>query len=131
MPNARSSPTVVWWVYVMLCERNILYVGISPDPMRRFLHHQAGKSRFSRMRRPRELLACLPVGAHNVAAREERRLKGQTVTRKLEWVAMARQAPPWLHLIRRHGTSAFIAQSSGIATVDQRNHEAPSDAHAP
>ena len=123
-PNARSSPDVVWWVYVMLCERGILYVGISPDPVRRFLDHQAGKSRFSRMRRPRELLACLPVGLHHVAAREEWQLKRQTATRKLEWVAMVRSTPSWLRLVQQPGASIFTASApSDTASVERTRGE--------
>lgn len=113
--NARSSPTTVWWLYVMECEGGFLYVGISPDPVRRFLHHQTGKSRFSKMRRPRELLACLAIGPHCDAAREEYRLKRQTQARKLEWTAKARQAPSWLKLVHTHGGEAFIASRSDPA----------------
>lgn len=107
--NARSSPDVVWWVYVMLCERNILYVGISPDPLRRFLHHQLGKSRFSKMRRPLELLACLAIGPHCDAARQEYWLKHQTRAMKLEWVARVRLGPAWQRLLDAHGVDAFKA----------------------
>lgn len=109
-PNARSSPDVIWWVYVMLCERDILYVGISPDPIRRFLDHQKRKSRFSRMRRPVELLASHPWGPHAVAAAEEYRLKQQSRQRKLEWVGMIQRSQAWQQLIVVHGTGALIAQ---------------------
>ena len=109
LANARSDPTVVWWLYVLACDGGVLYVGISPDPVKRFLDHQARKSRFSQMRRPRELLASLPIGPHLLAAREERRLKRQPVANKLEWVAIARQAPSWLRLVKKHGTAIFMA----------------------
>ena len=109
LTNARSDPSVVWWLYVLACDRGLLYVGISPDPIKRFLDHQARKSRFSQMCRPRELLACLPIGPHCLAAREERRLKKQSVTNKMAWVATVRQTPSWLRLVQKHGKSIFIA----------------------
>ena len=130
LTNARSNPAVVWWLYVLACEGGVLYVGISPDPVKRFFDHQARKSRFSRMRRPRELLASLPIGPHLLAVREEQRLKRQPVANKLEWVAIARQSPSWLRLVKKHGTAIFMASYPPDSAPSQHTQDALSDASA-
>ncbi|WP_448657284.1 GIY-YIG nuclease family protein [Pseudoxanthomonas mexicana] len=108
--NARRDRSIVWWTYVLACEGDVLYVGISPDPMKRFRDHQLGRSRFSRIRKPRELLACLPVGSHRDASHQERWLKGQSRQGKLLWASMVRQSPFWISLLERHGGEAFLAR---------------------
>ena len=112
MTNSRSDPNITWYVYVMLCTDGYLYVGISPDPIRRFLDHQCGKSRFSRMRRPEELLAFLPIGPHRDAAYEERRLKRQSPDGKRAWVATVRQGVLWRRLVATHGSDILLAGDS-------------------
>lgn len=114
MANARSCPMVVWWVYVMACEGGILYVGISPDPLRRFVDHQARKSRFSQMRRPVELLACLALGPYKLAVGQERWLKRQSPQRKLQWVNLVRSGSSWNALVALHGSEAFVAKVTSI-----------------
>ena len=109
MSNSRSDQSITWYVYVMLCTNDYLYVGISPDPLRRFVDHQNGKSPFSKMRRPIELLAFLPAGPHREAAYEERRLKRQTRDEKLAWVTTVRQSVFWRRLVTALGSETVAA----------------------
>jgi putative endonuclease len=103
---------VTWWLYVLLCKGNLLYVGISPDPLRRFHNHQRGKSQFSRMRRPLELLAALPIGTHRDAAREEKTLKRMSPEGKWSWVAVARQSPAWRRMVTGIGHGKLVSGPS-------------------
>lgn len=128
MTNSRSDPSITWYVYVMLCTDGYLYVGISPDPIRRFLDHQRGKSRFSRMRRPAELLAFLPIGPHREAAYEERRLKRQSHNGKHVWVATVRLSMFWKKLMAAHDADTFLAKQMRDTrrrrVVDFHGHDA-------
>lgn len=106
LSNARKRPTAVWWLYVIRCEREYLYVGISPDPLGRFLQHRAGRCRTTRMRRPIDLLASIPIGTYREASREEASLKRMSRDQKLDWAAMARQSLAWQKLTCRPRTGA-------------------------
>lgn len=122
MPNARQDSAVVWWVYIAICERDLLYIGISPDPIARLAKHRKRSSAFSQMRRPQLLLACLPVGPHRTAAQEEYSLKKKSRTKKLEWAWMARRTAACQLLIQAHGSQIF----SDIVTLEQMTSDAPS-----
>jgi putative endonuclease len=99
LTDARSDPSIVWWLYVLLCEGEYLYVGISPDPLRRFRDHVAGKSRATKMRRPLEMLACIPIGSYREASREESTLKRKERAKKIEWVSIAQRSEAWQVII--------------------------------
>jgi predicted GIY-YIG superfamily endonuclease len=43
----------MWYIYVLLCQDESLYTGISPDPQKRFQDHCSGKgSRYTRSHKP-------------------------------------------------------------------------------
>jgi putative endonuclease len=72
------------FVYLLRCADGTLYCGWSTDPERRLRQHQSGvASRYTRRRRPVELVwsaACLDRSA---AMREEARIKRLTRAEKL------------------------------------------------
>ena len=64
------------FVYLLRCADQTLYCGWSTDPARRFLEHQAGTaSRYTRSRRPVELVWTLECRSRSEALREEARIK--------------------------------------------------------
>lgn len=76
-----------WWVYIIDCESDRLYTGISTDPQRRFEQHCQGRgARFTRMYPPRQLLAAVAYASRAEASREEYRIKALNRIHKLRWV---------------------------------------------
>ena len=64
------------FVYLLRCADGTLYCGWSTDPSRRLEQHQAGTaSRYTRSRRPVELVWALECASRSEALREEARVK--------------------------------------------------------
>ncbi len=64
------------FVYLLRCADGTLYCGWSTDPERRLRQHQAGKaSRYTRTRRPVELVYTREFATRSEAMREEARIK--------------------------------------------------------
>ncbi len=64
------------FVYLLRCADGTLYCGWSTDPHRRLEQHQAGSaSRYTRSRRPVELVWTLECATRSEAMREEARIK--------------------------------------------------------
>lgn len=97
--NPRS--TASWWVYFLLCRGGRLYVGISPDPLRRFQDHLAGRCRHTRIMRPEKLFSAYPCGTRKQAASQEYRLKRMALHQKRSIALLAQQSAPWLELLSR------------------------------
>ena len=65
-----------WWVYLLRCADGTLYTGISTDPDRRLLQHNAGKaSRYTRARLPVKMLWRESQASHGDALRRELAIK--------------------------------------------------------
>jgi putative endonuclease len=65
------------FVYLLRCADGTLYCGWSTDPDRRLRQHQAGTaSRYTRTRRPVELVWSREFETRSEAMREEVRIKG-------------------------------------------------------
>ena len=65
------------FVYLLRCADGTLYCGWSTDPERRLRQHQAGTaSRYTRTRRPVELVYTREFATRSEAMREELRIKG-------------------------------------------------------
>jgi putative endonuclease len=76
------------FVYVLRCADGSLYCGWSTDVARRFAHHQAGRAaRYTRTRRPLELVSWWPAADRADALRQEAAFKALTRTRKLALIA--------------------------------------------
>ena len=67
------------FVYLLRCADGSLYCGWSTDPERRLRQHQAGSaSRYTRTRRPVELVYTRAFETRSEAMREEARIKRLT-----------------------------------------------------
>ena len=74
--GAVIPPRVGAFVYLLRCADGTLYCGWSTDPGRRLRQHQAGSaSRYTRTRRPVELVYTREFATRSEAMREEVRIK--------------------------------------------------------
>jgi putative endonuclease len=72
------------FVYLLCCRDGTLYAGAAVDLERRLREHQAGRaSRYTRSRRPVELVWSVEVATWSEALREEARVKRLPRTGKL------------------------------------------------
>jgi putative endonuclease len=62
-----------WYVYLLRCADGTLYTGITTDPRRRLRQHNSGRTgaRYTRARRPVELVHLEAVASRSAAARRE------------------------------------------------------------
>jgi putative endonuclease len=75
-------------VYLLECADGTLYCGWSTDLPRRLRQHDAGRaSRYTRSRRPVELVWAVEVGGRSEALREEARVKGLSAAAKRALIA--------------------------------------------
>lgn len=73
MPKSINSP---WFVYMLRCADGSLYTGITNDPPRRCRQHQEGKaSRYTRCRRPVQLIYQEEHSDRSQALRREAAIK--------------------------------------------------------
>jgi putative endonuclease len=74
-----------WYVYLLECENNRLYTGITPDLALRFKKHLSGKgAMFTRLNRPRRMIAAYPCDSRSSASRLEIAIKQLTPVQKLQ-----------------------------------------------
>lgn len=76
----------LWYVYVLRCADGSLYTGVAKDLQRRLLQHngqQAGGSRYTRGRRPVELLWSESEQDRGAAQRREAAIKKLSRDQKL------------------------------------------------
>ena len=66
-----------WYVYIVQCRDNSLYTGISTDPQARVAEHNSGPNaaRYTRSRRPVNLLYTEPVASRSAALKREIAIK--------------------------------------------------------
>jgi putative endonuclease len=84
---------VAAFVYLLRCADGTLYCGWSTDPERRLREHQSGTaSRYTRTRRPVELVWSAEYAGRSAAMSEEARIKRLTRAEKRALVMAA--APP-------------------------------------
>jgi putative endonuclease len=77
-----------WWLYVLLCANDRLYVGIAKDVDLRFEAHRSGKGAFyTRLNAPLRILARQPQPSRSAALKAEYALKQLSRPQKLSWVA--------------------------------------------
>lgn len=75
-----------WWVYILRCADGSLYTGITTDVVRRLAEHNGDGgvgARYTRGRRPVELLYAESAGNRAEAARREAAIKRLDRERKL------------------------------------------------
>lgn len=69
-----TEDTATWWVYLLQCNDQSLYVGITTDLQRRLQEHNGmtpGGARYTRSRRPVRLVWSEPSGSRSAAAQRE------------------------------------------------------------
>jgi len=68
-----------WWVYVLRCADGTLYTGVTTAVARRLRQHNAGTaSKYTRPRRPVELVYRQRATSHGAALRREAAIKRLT-----------------------------------------------------
>ncbi|GAC1320555.1 MAG: GIY-YIG nuclease family protein [Thermoleophilaceae bacterium] len=83
------------FVYLLRCSDASLYCGWSTDPRRRLEQHQAGSaSRYTRSRRPVELVWTFACESRSEAMREEARVKRLSASQKRALISAALRSPP-------------------------------------
>lgn len=88
-PQPDDSETMdAWWLYVLLCANERLYIGIAKDVDVRFEIHCSGKGAFyTRLNAPVRILARQLQPSRSAALRAEYALKRLSKKQKLSWVA--------------------------------------------
>jgi putative endonuclease len=83
-----------WFVYVVRCADGSLYTGISTDVAARVAAHNAGRgARYTRARRPVELLHVERKKTRGTALKREAAIKALPRTRKLILIAPPAAVP--------------------------------------
>ncbi len=72
-----------WFLYIIRCENNSLYTGITTDLERRFQEHLIGKgAKYTRMFKPVEVVFFVEVENRKEASRLESKIKNLTKAQK-------------------------------------------------
>lgn len=83
-----------WHVYIVLCADRSLYTGIAKDVIMRVKQHNDGHgAKYTRSRRPVELVYRESVGTHGAALRREHAIKRMPLDRKRALVEQGRPRP--------------------------------------
>jgi len=73
----------MWYVYVLLCEDNSLYTGISPDPQKRFVEHKKGKGgAYTRSHKPVKIVHLEKLASKSAALKRELEIKSWSRSEK-------------------------------------------------
>ena len=85
-----------WWLYVLLCNNDRLYVGIAKDVDARLQMHRSGRGAiYTRLNPPIRILARQPHASKGDALRAEYALKQLRRPQKLAWIeALAESLRP-------------------------------------
>ena len=85
----------IWSLYVIECVDGSCYTGISPDPVKRYENHCAGRgAAYTRSHKPRALLVSEPVGTYSEALRREWQVKRLSKAAKQKFVLDPGALPP-------------------------------------
>lgn len=77
----------LWYVYLLKCERDTIYTGITTNVIKRFKTHKSGKgAKYTKVNKPIELLASYYVGDRSEASIEEYRVKKLSKKNKLRLI---------------------------------------------
>lgn len=85
-----------WFIYILRCADNTLYTGVTTNLQRRLKEHNsaAGGARYTRARRPVQMVYAEPASNRSTACRREYELKQLNRTAKECLIA----SPPPFHL---------------------------------
>ena len=77
-----------WYLYILRCKDSTLYTGITTDVEKRFQTHQSGKgAKYTRGRRPLELIYRELCGTHSDALKREWEVKQLSREEKQKLIA--------------------------------------------
>ena len=83
-----SDQTQPWFVYIVRCADKTLYTGMTNDLLRRIDQHNAGSaSRYTRVRRPVELVYQQQVESRSAALKREYAIKQLTRQQKEQLIS--------------------------------------------
>lgn len=93
-PSPEESGLDSWYVYMVRCRDNSLYTGITTDLEKRILEHNCGPkgARYTRGRRPVDLVYYEPAPSRSVATIREGQIKRLNTYQKGQLVIESR--PP-------------------------------------
>ena len=81
--NQRTNQDT-WCVYILLCDNNSLYTGISNKPDQRFTDHVNGKGgRYTRSHKPVKRVYLETLDSKSEALKREMQIKSWTRTKKV------------------------------------------------
>ena len=77
-----------YYVYILSCENNILYTGVTTDYKRRFLEHSKANgtkkgAKFTKVHKPKKIVALWSTSGRSLAQKLEARIKQLTKDNKL------------------------------------------------
>lgn len=85
---------MTYWVYILRCADGTLYTGCTNDLSRRLAAHNAGKgAKYTRSRRPVELVYREAVPDKSTALRREAAIKGLSRAEKLALIQSSERPP--------------------------------------
>ena len=88
MPDAKAADRP-WWLYVLLCRGEKLYIGVAPDVEARFAKHSVGKGAFfTKLNPPQRVLAKRLYPSKSSAMKAEYALKQVKLAEKWAWVEL-------------------------------------------
>lgn len=86
--QVQANNKTAYYTYIVTCADGSLYTGITTDVERRLHEHNCTSrgAKYTRSRRPVQLVACWPAADRSTALREEARIKRLTRKQKLELI---------------------------------------------
>ncbi len=73
------------YVYVLLCQNNSLYTGVSDDPKKRFVEHLAGKGgKYTRSFKPVKIVYTEKLATKSLALKKELEIKSWSRREKIK-----------------------------------------------
>ena len=79
----------MWFVYILLCEDNSLYTGITDNPDRRYLEHKNGKGgRYTRSHKPIKLIYTEELATKSDALKRESEIKSWSREKKISTLGL-------------------------------------------
>jgi len=92
MKAKKSKKSKVWLVYILRCSDESLYTGMTNNIEKRFAAHSQGKAaKYTRSRRPVNLLAASGKMERSEAMRLEIKIKRMPKTKKVEAILSRRK----------------------------------------
>lgn len=90
------EPAQTWYVYIVCCKDNTYYAGLTTDLSRRIEEHNSPKkgARYTRSRRPVELVYFENAASRGIATRRENQIKKLTLVGKKQLIKTYRPLKP-------------------------------------